>query len=178
MKKIDKNELLNRANKINKYKYSYNCSNHVEFKQTPINHTNSRKQGCPICNESKSEALVAFILQSYNIDFEMQKKFKDLKHKVLLIFDFYLPDYNICIEYDGEQHYSQIDDLSDNDAFCELQFRDALKDEYCENNKIQLLRLTYKDSDDDVRSKLLNFLDIKESLITRFSIFKNKKSEN
>ena len=41
-----------------------------------------------------------------NIEFKKEKKFKDCKDKYQLPFDFYLPQYNLCIEFDGEQHFN------------------------------------------------------------------------
>lgn len=177
-------KFIERANKIHNNKYDYSkveyinsttkveiiCPKHGSFFQKPTDHIHS-KAGCPICNESKGEALVAFILQSFNIDFDKQKSFSDLKHKRLLYYDFYLPELNMCIEYDGEQHFKSILWWGGDNLFKELQLRDKLKNEYCKKHNIPLLRLTYKDSDESVRSKILNFLGIKENLITKFSNF-------
>ncbi len=120
----------------------------------------------------KVKLLVAFILQSFNIDFDRQKSFSDLKHKRLLYYDFYLPELNMCIEYDGEQHFKPVLNWGGDELFKELQLKDKLKNEYCKKHNISLLRLTYKDSDDSVRSKILHFLGIKEKLIIKFSEFK------
>lgn len=62
-------------------------------------------------------------------------------------FDFYLPDYNLCIEYDGVQHFEPKSFNGDQSAAEEnlraLQERDAIKDAYCRNNNIHLLRIPY-----------------------------------
>jgi hypothetical protein len=77
----------------------------------------------------------------------------------------------MCIEFDGEQHYRHVWGTEEN--FNDIQLRDKLKTEYCLTNDIPLLRLTYKDNDEDIKSKILNFLQIKESrIITNFSLFK------
>jgi hypothetical protein len=178
-------KFIEKANKIHYNKYDYSkviyinsyskveiiCPEHGSFFQKPGDHIHS-KAGCPVCKESKGEALVAFILQSFNIDFDRQKSFSDLKHKRLLYYDFYLPELNMCIEYDGEQHFKPVLNWGGDELFKELQLKDKLKNEYCKKHNIPLLRLTYKDSDEDVRSKILNFLGIKEKLIIRFSEFK------
>jgi len=57
---------------------------------------------------SKGEKYVASCLRKLKIAFEREKKFPDCKHKTYLRFDFYLPDHNILIEYDGEHHYKPI----------------------------------------------------------------------
>lgn len=75
-----------------------------------------------------------------------QHTFQDCKNpktNAILRFDFYLPDYNCCIEYDGIQHYK------DNDFFKstvkENQYRDETKNLYCKNNNIDLIRISYKE---------------------------------
>ena len=45
------------------------------------------------------------ILEFLNIKYEEQKTFEGLKYIGKLRFDFYLPDYNLCIEFQGKQHY-------------------------------------------------------------------------
>lgn len=180
---VDK--FIEKANKIHNNKFDYSnvnyinsytkveivCPKHGSFFQNPGDHLHS-KAGCPICKESKGERLVSNILESHNIKFIPQKSFEDLKHKSLLYYDFYLPDLNVCIEYDGEQHFRSVMIFGGNDKFKELQLKDKLKNEYCISNNIPLLRLTYKDSDADVKTKVLNFLQIKESyFITKFSGF-------
>lgn len=59
---------------------------------------------------SKGEDAIAGYLSKLNISFEQQKRFQDCYrfYGNYLPFDFYLPDYNCCIEYDGEQHYKEI----------------------------------------------------------------------
>ena len=54
--------------------------------------------------------------------FESQKRFKDCKDKRQLPFDFYLPSYNVCIEYQGEQHYRPIDHFG-----AEVKFKQQVK---------------------------------------------------
>lgn len=59
-------------------------------------------------------------------------------------FDFYLPMYNMAIEYDGEFHYRQIPGFNDLPS---QQHRDEIKTQYCEENDIILLRIPYWDKD-------------------------------
>lgn len=67
-----------------------------------------RKQGCPMCKKSKGELLIEKILISNNINYIKQKTFNGCYNKRKLPFDFYLPEFNMCIEYDGVQHYNEI----------------------------------------------------------------------
>ena len=116
-----KEKFIDKANKTHDYKYNYDkvnyitsrtkviitCPDHGDFQMIPNSHL-YRKQGCPICSESKGERSIRIILKNLNIKFESEKKFCDLRHKYCLFFDFYLPDYNACIEFDGEQHFAHL----------------------------------------------------------------------
>ena len=97
---------------------------------------------CPYCNESKGEEELKRILSKYSIDFKPQYKFKDCKFYKRLSFDFYLPQYNICIEYDGEFHYKMIMGY---DEFVNSKIRDTIKTKYCKDNNIKLIRIPYWD---------------------------------
>lgn len=69
-----------------------------------INHVMYGDSGCPHCKTSKGERRVEQYLKENNIEYNKQYKFKDCKDIRCLPFDFYLPNHNTCIEYDGEQH--------------------------------------------------------------------------
>jgi len=79
------------------------CPEHGEFIQRTTNHFYSGA-GCPRCKSSIGERLVEDYLKKNNINYLSEYSFKDCKYKRQLRFDFYLPDYNICIEFDGAQH--------------------------------------------------------------------------
>ena len=67
---------------------------------------------------------------------------------IIIIFYIFLPDFNVAIEYQGEQHYSPINrGYYDNDSFLELKKRDNLKKEYCLNKRIKLVEIPYTDYD-------------------------------
>lgn len=100
-------------------------------------------------SRSKGEEKILSILQTLGIKFETQKTFKDCinpKTKRPLRFDFYLPDYNVCIEYDGEQHFSYTNHGWNNEANFEQQKnRDKIKQEYCNLTNIKLVHIPYWD---------------------------------
>ena len=103
---------------------------------------------CPICNNSKGEKRISLFLKENNINYEAQKLFKECSYKRMLPFDFYLIDYNICIEYDGQQHYNTIDFSGKNQERAEEQFKqtqkkDNIKTQYCLDNNIKLIRIPY-----------------------------------
>ncbi len=107
-----------------------------------------RGTGCPKCSCSRGEKEIKKILNGLKIDFEYQHKFKDCKNIRPLPFDFYLPEYNLCIEYDGEQHFTPINfnGCSDEDAILSFEHtvhNDLIKNKYCYINNINLLRIKY-----------------------------------
>jgi len=63
-----------------------------------------------------------------------------------LRFDFYLPNNNLCIEYDGEFHFHEYEHIP-KEKFNTLQLHDKIKNEYCKQNNIKLLRIPYTQFD-------------------------------
>lgn len=99
------------------------------------------------CIKSKGEEKIIKILKENNIDFITQKTFDSCRFNEtnsLAKFDFYLPNYNILIEYDGEQHFhsKQIGwDTEEN--YKATKIRDNYKNEWCKENNIPLIRIPY-----------------------------------
>jgi hypothetical protein len=108
-------------------------------------------KGCPICNESRGEYKISKFLKNKNIFFKREYKFENCKYKKLLQFDFYLPDLNICIEYDGQQHFEIVEKWGGEKTLNDTKIRDKIKTKYCLDNNIQLLRIKY---DDDIELKM------------------------
>ena len=100
---------------------------------------------CPHCGMTYGEHEVANILKRYNIKYKFQYKYKDCRFINPLPFDFYLPDYNILIEYDGEQHYKPIDLFGGEENFKYTKQNDNIKNKYCNDNNIKLIRIPYWD---------------------------------
>lgn len=162
-KTIDTKIFIDRSNKIHLYKYNYDmtiysnmndkikiiCKEHGIFEQRASSHIYG--SGCPSCKESKGEREIRKILDSLNIRYETQHTFNDCKFKNKLPFDFYLPKYNIYIEYDGEQHFRPIEYYGGINTFNVIKKRDQIKTLYCENNNIEIIRINYRD---DIKSKI------------------------
>lgn len=163
-KRDSQEQFINKANLVHNNFYDYSkikyinskskvciiCPKHGEFLQEPSNHI--RGKGCPICNISKGELKIRSWLENNNIKFEEQKTFTDLyltNKKNKLRFDFFLPDYNLCIEYDGQQHFVPHSfNLDQSEALKQLNLdslkkRDSFKSKYCQDNNIKLLRIPY-----------------------------------
>lgn len=116
--------------------------------------TAKNPRGCPICNNSKGELRIFNWLNNNSILTERQKRFPDCKNKKPLPFDFYLPNKNICIEYDGEQHCYDSKWYEGNaraghnyEDFLEIKLHDQIKTTYCLAQNIILIRIPYNKFD-------------------------------
>ena len=125
-----------------------NCGKECEYSGNAL----LRERGAISCgclrHKSKGELRIKNYLEKKSFLFEEQKTFNDCvnpKTNALLKFDFYLPNYNYCIEYDGEQHFKIIDHFGGKEEFIERQYRDNLKNQYCKDNNIKLIRIPYWD---------------------------------
>lgn len=130
------------------------CPKHGEFKQKPNDHLIDC--GCRNCHKSNGEIEVRNFLIKNKIEFEEQKQFDKCKYINSLSFDFYLPKHNLCIEYDGKQHFEKVNwtgkmtEEKMEENLKSNQLRDQIKNDYCKNNKINLLRIRY---DENVEEK-------------------------
>ncbi len=106
---------------------------------------------CKECssNQSNGELKVQEFLKKHRISFEKQKKFKSLKDKSSLSYDFFLPSKNILIECQGEQHYKPktFGGISKEKAYKNFliqKHHDWLKRKFAENNGFILLEIPFK----------------------------------
>lgn len=148
-------ELLN---KEDGYKYSFGSGKKVSWKCkkcqyiwiTSIAERLCNNKGCPKCNRSYGEKKIEQILSQYNVEFIREQTFEGCKDKSRLKFDFYLPDYNVLIEYQGQQHYPGHNTIfhpkgnrykkSDLES---IQKRDQIKRDFCQNEGIKLIEIPY-----------------------------------
>lgn len=115
----------------NEYITSFDCYIHMGVNR------------CPVCTKriSKNELLISDILNKLKVNYEREKRFCDCRDKNPLPFDFYIPKFNLLIEYDGEQHYKPI--RNNIEKFRLTQYHDKLKNDYCKSHDIDLLRIPY-----------------------------------
>jgi hypothetical protein len=103
--------------------------------------------GCPKCLEPRGELEVEKWLSSEGLlpekDYFPQYFFEDCKNERYLYFDFYIPSENLCIEYNGKQHYEPVEFFGGKKEFDKNKQRDLIKEKYCETNKIKLLIIPY-----------------------------------
>jgi hypothetical protein len=152
---------------LNRYKYDeysfknsttitrITCEKHGDFYQSPESHLR-QGCGCPKCKISKGENKIFNILSELKINHIQQKTFPDCKHIQELKFDFYLPELNTCIEFNGRQHYEPVSDFGGDIEFEKIKIRDSIKNIYCLNNNINLIIIKY--TDDEVKQKICSLL--------------------
>lgn len=103
----------------------------------------SNKNACPICNSSIGEKEIIYNLNNMHIsyirEYKMQINGQDIR------VDFYLPNQNCIIEYNGIQHYQPVEHFGGQEAFVKQQQRDNLLTQYCIENNISLLVISYKE---------------------------------
>lgn len=119
---------------------------------------------CPKCNESRGEKAICYFLDKSFINYEQEKEFDECKYKQNLPFDFYLPNYNILIEYDGIQHFQQIEYWKGEQGFKQIKLRDSIKTAFAKDNNIPLLRIPYTEFD-NIETILTSFLALEKLLI-------------
>jgi very-short-patch-repair endonuclease/Zn ribbon nucleic-acid-binding protein len=123
------------------HNYEWQCERGHNWKAMP---KSIRKTSwCPICKESKGEKEVAKVLKNNKIVYIKQYNFNNCVYKRKLKFDFYLPEYNLCIEYDGIQHFNVYENNIYTRKFQETQLKDQIKNKYCKDNNIKLIRIPY-----------------------------------
>jgi len=169
-KKLTTEEFIIKSKNSNGDKYDYSlviyknystkvnviCPTHGIFEVRPHDHIN-KSSGCPICNESKGEKIIRNFLTEHNIDFTPQKRFKKCRDKKPLPFDFYLYKKNICIEYDGEQHFTNRPTFGGPNGFLNIKRKDEIKDTFCKENNIHLIRISYSDNiNEKLKTLILN----------------------
>lgn len=128
------------------YKIKCRCACGKEFYKTLL----QLKDGSTLCvdcsaYESRLEKKVRKWFEENDIKYIAQKKFDDCKDKRPLPFDFYIEDFNCCVEVDGKQHNMLVPIFGDKESFEKRQLHDEIKTQYCKDNGIDLLRISYKD---------------------------------
>lgn len=117
------------------------CKRHGEFLQKPNSHLNGR--GCAKCKTSKGELIIMNFLNKKNIYYEYQKAFDGCINKRKLKFDFYIPNRNLIIEFDGDQHSKESLFFGGKKGFDYRKRNDQIKNKYALDNNMKLLRIDY-----------------------------------
>lgn len=177
-------------NKKSPYEYSpfstqkvyWKCPDniHKDYKRC-INNSNTYQFRCPYCQYSRGEERIDKYLNNVgfininNEDYKCifstykyyipQKTFEGLLgvNKGLLSYDFYIPNNNLLIEYQGEFHDGSVFNQTE-EQFKIQQEHDRRKKEYALKNNINLLEIWYYDFDniEEILNKELNKYNINE----------------
>ena len=125
-----------------------NGKEHGEFWQTPNSHL--RGNGCPKCKESKGEREVREILENNSINYVQEKTFNWLKYNGNMFLDFYLPEHNSAIEFQGIHHFIPVDFSGGGKEFAKSNLktqkeRDKEKKRLCEEHGIKIYYIAYNE---------------------------------
>ena len=132
------------------------CPIHGNFLTKPSYFIVGHKSGCPKCREYKGEAQISEFLKAHNIEFQTQYPIEyEGNIKGFTYIDFYLPQYNIFIEYNGMQHYIPVEHFGGELKFQQQKKRDQYVRNYCIENNIQLLEIKYGTNIEDELGKYL-----------------------
>ena len=173
-RRLKPNEFILRAKEIHDNKYDYSkvkyvnfetpvciiCPIHGEFWQTP--HSHLKEHGCPMCaNETfiREEKLYKIILDNVKDEVIRYKKFKWLRYINPMSIDIYLSSKKIGIEYQGKQHFKEVDFFGSNEEQIK---RDREKIRLCEENGIKLLHFTFNKKDCEGWKDYKVYTDINE----------------
>lgn len=115
------------------------CKHEWETRSTSV----IKGSGCPLCATSRGNRRIANTLRGLGIDYEIEKTFDACKNKNALPFDAYVESHNLLIEYDGVQHFEAVDFFGGKEHFEYRQVNDEIKNKFCEENGIELLRIPY-----------------------------------
>lgn len=135
-----------------------------EFVTEPYRLTRKdKRKGCPKCNASLGERKIMDILNNLGIDYEKEKTFDGLvsARGGYLRYDFYLPRYNMLIEYDGEQHFKDFGRFFDYES---LKMNDQIKNEFAKEKGIRLLRIPYT-----------KYMDLRHIILNEIENFSREK---
>lgn len=165
-KRSNANEFIKKAKVVHGTEYDYSkvvyvnaitkvdivCKMHGVFLQTPDKHLGGT--ACPKCSNgvSRGEKAIQKILDAKGIKYTTEKRFPGLcgtTPNSRLRYDFWLPDHNLLIEYDGEHHFQPVQTkgrLTKKQAIIRhkaTKVNDRKKNEYARKNGYNLIRIKY-----------------------------------
>ena len=151
------NEITSSGNSVVMWRCLCDCGEEIIVRSSALLHGYTKSCGCM---KSHGEYYISTYLLSNSINFEKQKKFSDLLGVGggNLSYDFYLPNHNMLIECQGEQHERPIEYFGGEEQFAIQQEHDRRKREYAKDNGYKLLEISYKDYNniDNILTKAIN----------------------
>lgn len=166
-KYVPKKQLIAQFRQIHGDKYDYSLINYTKMKQhieiicpkhgkfTQYIPHHLKGSGCSQCFTSSGETNIIKYLEDHGQEFEYEKMFSDCRNvsnNYPLRFDFFLPDKKLIIEYDGQQHFTPVNfggrgKEKSKKSFERQQDNDKIKNTYCKNHNISLLRIPFTSKD-------------------------------
>lgn len=125
------------------------CGNYTSVPQSNLLNGWSGSCGCRRALGATAKS-ISERLKLRDIKFITEYRFEDCKDKQSLPFDYYLPELNTLIEYDGIQHFKPVDLFGGEQAFLILKEHDRIKTEYCRKNNIRLIRIPYTKTENEI----------------------------
>ena len=113
------------ASKTYVWKCKCDCGSYVFVSVSSL--LNGTKVHCGCLNQPLGEYYIEQVLKQHNILYYKQYTFTDLRR---LRFDFYLPEHNRLIEFDGEQHFYPIEHFGGEESYNKIKQRDLIKNKY------------------------------------------------
>ena len=130
----------------------------VKIKKQYINLEKDKKMKTTLTKEYLQEVSNKIHNNTYLITGEYVNNITPIEMIHLLCgFDFYIEKLNMCIEYDGEQHFMPIKWFGGDEGLENIKIRAGIKNKFCQDNNIKLLRISYKE---DVELKLKDIFNI------------------
>lgn len=178
---VTRDRFILQSSKRNHYRYNYDdmiyvdqntiaknitCPVHGHFDQDPKIHIIG--QGCRLCNSSKGEMKILYFLNFNKTKFIKEYVIPGYRYR----YDFYIPELNLLIEFDGLQHFNAIKHYGGEEGLKKIQYRDSIKNTVAENFGYRLLRLNYKQLK-NLDVILANILNTTSKYKVRGKLFKN-----
>ena len=121
--------------------------------------TSGHTASCGCMRRSHGELFIENLLKEHHISFISEYRFENCKNKKKLPFDFYSPQHNTCIEYQGEQHYNVVDIWGGENGLKIRQNNDKIKQDFCKLEGINLIIIPYNKSKEEITESILNNLN-------------------
>ena len=128
------------------YKCKCDCGNIKNF--IGRNLSNGSTMSCGCLNMSHGELKIMNLLKDNNINFIQEYHPKTFQYFQNARYDFYIPQLNTLIEYDGKQHYIEAHAGWKSESLEHIQERDNYKNKWAIDNKFILIRIPYTHYDD------------------------------
>lgn len=129
----DKVEYTNNKNPV-----VITCKKHGDFNKRPQNHLYGG--GCPRCIESSGERILSRLLEKYKINYIREYRIEPYRYR----FDFYLPDANIYIEFNGIQHYHPVEAFGGKKSLIKTVRNDRIKKKIVKDTGGVLITISYR----------------------------------